>query len=41
MPVPYNDRLERAYRENILPAHEALMNGHDPDGELEGGRPPA
>ncbi len=39
-PVHLIDRLERAYRENILPKHEALMEGHDPDGALEGNRPP-
>lgn len=40
-PVHLIDRLERAYRENILPHYVELMNGHDPDGELEGGRPPS
>ncbi len=40
-PVHLVDRLERAYKEDILPGYEKLLEGHDPDGELEGGRPPA
>lgn len=34
------DRLERAYKERILPGYLELLNGYNPDGELEGGRPP-
>ena len=38
-PVHLIDRLERAYKEDILPKYLALLEGHEPDGELEGGRP--
>ncbi len=40
-PVHLIDRLERAYKEKILPNYLSLLEGHDPDGELEGGRPPS
>ena len=40
-PMHLIDRLERAYRERILPGYLELLRDHNPDGELEGGRAPA
>ena len=40
-PVHLVDRLTRAYEEKILPRYISLLKGHDPDGELEGSRPPS
>ena len=37
-PVHLMDRLERAYRESILPKHQKLVEGYDVDGQLESGR---
>ena len=39
-PAHLMDRLERAYLERILPGYLELLRDHNPDGELEGGRPP-
>jgi predicted Rossmann-fold nucleotide-binding protein len=40
-PVHLIDQVERAYKDNILPRYVELMDVHDPDGALEGERPPA
>ena len=40
-PVRLVERLEDEYKKAILPRYLELLNGHNPDGELEGGRPPA
>lgn len=34
-PLELIDLLEASYQKNILPRHLELLNGHDPDGELE------
>ena len=35
-PLELINLLEANYKQNILPRHLKFLEGHDPDGELEG-----